>query len=203
LSFLSCRTGLETQNRKPASKTGRAFSEQIAWERMLNYSELRDIQRKEMESSAIVNLPDDFYRSVSQLLTKKKNEAFDSKSLLAIKEFENIRKIILTIQAKREEKIVLMAVRGEREGSGLTSEEKEMLKELSSIVNRSRENVKSAWDNENAISNQSRRIKILKDVSQYRGLDSLLYGPFKQGEEQMLPRAEAEWLLKAGMAEII
>jgi DNA replication initiation complex subunit (GINS family) len=170
---------------------------------MLNYSELRDIQRKEMESSAIVSLPEDFYRSVSGLLIKKSSEAVSSKSLLTIKEYENIKKIILAIQSKREEKIVLMAVRGEREGVGLTSEERDLLKELSSIIKKSREAVKSVWDSEDALPVNSRRIKILKDVSQYRGLDNSLYGPFRQGEEQMLPRAEAEWLLKAGMAEIV
>jgi DNA replication initiation complex subunit (GINS family) len=170
---------------------------------MLNYSELREIQRKEMESSAIVLLPEDFYRTVSELLAKRSGEAIASKSLLAIKEFENIKKIVLSIQAKREEKIVLMSVRGEREGAGLTAEERELLKELSSIIKKSRENVKSVWDSEDVAPAGSRRIKILKDVSQYRGLDNSLYGPYRQGEEQSLPRAEAEWLLKAGMAEII
>lgn len=170
---------------------------------MLSYSELRDIQRKEMESSAIVNLPEDFYRTVSELIAKKSGEAASSKSLLAIKECENIKKIVLAIQTKREEKIVLMAVRGEREGVGLTAEERELLKELSSIIKKSREAVKSVWDSEDALPANSRRIKILKEVSQYRGLDNSLYGPFRMGEEQSLPRAEAEWLLKAGMAEIV
>lgn len=166
----------------------------------MTYSEMRDIQRKEMESSAIVRLPEDFYGSVSELLVKKSEEAMETKSLLVIKEHENIKKIIRSIQAKREEKIVLMAVRGEREGSGLTTEEKELLKELSTIIKKARENVRSVWESEETPV-ESDRIKILKDVSQYRGLDNALYGPFKQGEEQLLPRAEAEWLLKAGMAE--
>lgn len=170
---------------------------------MASYSELRDIQRREMESSAIVALPADFYASVSQLLGQKGGEARQSKSLLVIKEFENIKKIVMAIQAKREEKIVLMAVRGEREGAGLTAEEKELLKELSSIIRKSRESVKNVWDSEEAAPPNSRRVKVLKDVSQYRGLDNALYGPFKEGEEQTLPRAEAEWLLKAGMAEIM
>ena len=170
---------------------------------MLNYSDLRDIQRKEMESSGIVNLPEDFYNVIASLLAKKNDEAHDSKSLLAIKEFENIKKIVIAIQSKREEKIVLMAVRGEREGVGLTAQEKELLKELSSIIKRSRESVKNAWESEESTLSASRKIKILKDVSQYRGLDNSLYGPFRQGEEQKLPSAEAEWLLKAGMAEIL
>jgi DNA replication initiation complex subunit (GINS family) len=170
---------------------------------MLNYSDLRDIQKREMESSAIVGLPEDFYSKISALLSKKNSEAVASKSLLSIKEYENIKKIVLAIQAKREEKIVLMAVRGEREGGGLTAEEREMLKELSSIIRKSRETVKNVWGSEESNPSSFRRIKILRDVSQYRGLDNLVYGPFKQGDEQLLPRPEAEWLLKAGMAEIL
>ena len=170
---------------------------------MLNYSDLRDIQRREMESSAIVSLPDDFYKVVSHMLAKKCGDAMASKSILVIKEYENIKKIIMAIQSKREEKIVLMAVRGEHEGPGLTEEEREMLKDLSSIIIRYREVVKNVWGNEDAVPGNSRRIKILKDVSQYRGLDNSLYGPFRPGEEASLPSPEAEWLLKAGMAEIM
>lgn len=169
---------------------------------MLNYSDLREIQKREMESSAIVSLPEDFYSLISMMLAKIGSEAMNSKSLLTIKEHENIKKIIIAISAKREEKIVLMAVRGEKEGAGLTAEEKEMLKELSTIIKRSRETVKAVWASEEAPSDE-RKIKILKDISQYRGLDNSVYGPFKAGDEQMLPRAEAEWLLKAGMAEIL
>ncbi len=168
---------------------------------MLGYSDLRDIQKKEMESSAIVKLPDDFYASVSDLLGKKNSEATSSKSLLAIKEYENIKKIVMAISSKREEKIVLMAVRGEREGAGLTVEEKEMLKELSAIIKKSRSVVQSVWTSEELIPGLGLRIRITKDVSQYRGLDNSVYGPFRQGEEKLLPSAEAEWLLKAGMAE--
>ncbi len=170
---------------------------------MLDYSGLRDIQRREMESSAIVSLPDDFYSSVSALISRTAAQAMESKSLLSIKEHENSKKVVMAIQAKREEKIVLMAVRGEREGAGLTAEEKELLKELSSIIKKSRETVKNVWASEDAAPADSRRIKLLKDVSQYRGLDNALYGPFKEGSEQLLPGPEAEWLLKAGMAEIV
>lgn len=170
---------------------------------VLNYSELREIQKREMDSSAVVNLPDDFYHTVSQLLAKKNDDAFSSKSLLAIKEYENIKKIVIAIIAKREEKIVLMSVRGEKEGLGLTLEEKEMLKELSMIIKKSREQKHAIWSSEDHNAGNSRKVKVLKDISQYRGLDNSIYGPFKQGDEQIIPKAEAEWLLKAGMAEML
>jgi DNA replication initiation complex subunit (GINS family) len=169
---------------------------------MFSYSDLRDIQKREMESSALVALADDFYSLISHLLAKKGGEALASKSLLAIKEYENIKKIVIAIQAKREEKIVLMAVRGEREGAGLTVEERQMLKDLTQTVSKYREIVKSVWVSEN-VSQDAKRIKIMKEVSQYRGLDNALYGPFRSGDETMVPNAEADWLLKAGMAELL
>ena len=171
---------------------------------MLNYSDLRDIQKREMESSAVVNLPDDFYKVISELLSQKQEQAKSSQSLLVIKEYENMKKIMMSVAMKREEKIVLMALRGEEEGNGLTSEEKEMLKELSSIIKRSRNNVKNVWNKEQPESEpQRQRIKLLKDVDQYRGSDDSVYGPFKQGDEKVLPIPEAQWLKKAGMAELL
>jgi DNA replication initiation complex subunit (GINS family) len=169
---------------------------------MFSYSDLRDIQKREMESSALVALSDDFYSLISHLLAKKGGEAFVSKSLLAIKEYENIKKIVIAIQAKREEKIVLMAVRNEREGAGLTSEERQMLHDLTQTVSKYREIVKSVWVSE-TVPQDTKRIKIMKEVSQYRGLDNALYGPFRSGDETLVPNAEADWLLKAGMAELL
>lgn len=170
---------------------------------MLDYSDLRDIQRKEMESSAVVSLPDDFYQLISQLLEKKKGDAFSSQSLIAIKEYENLKKIVASIASKREEKIVLLAVGGSRDGLGLTTEEKELLKGLTSIIKNSRENVKNIWETKEESNDVSQRVKILKNVDKYRGLDNTIYGPFEQGEEQDLPKPEADWLLKSGMAELL
>jgi DNA replication initiation complex subunit (GINS family) len=170
---------------------------------MVNYSDLRDIQKREMESSAIVGLPDDFYDSVSALLSAKKRDALSSSSMLAIKEYENIKKILLSIQAKREEKIVLMAVRGENAGAGLTPPEREMLRELVGTVARSRDAIRAVWSNDEAQPGSSRRLRLLADVTQYKGLDNAVYGPFRKGEECTLPPPEAEWLLKSRMAELL
>jgi DNA replication initiation complex subunit (GINS family) len=170
---------------------------------MVNYSDLRDIQKREMESSAIVVLPDDFYDSVSALLSAKKRDALSSSAMLSIKEYENIKKILLSIQAKREEKIVLMAVRGENVGAGLTPQEREMLRELTGIVVRSRDAITKVWSNDEAQPGSSRRLRLLADVTQYKGLDNAVYGPFHKGEECLLPPPEAEWLLKSRMAELL
>lgn len=155
-----------------------------------------------MESSALVPLPEGFYQTFSEMLTKKKEEALHSKSILSIKEFENMRKILVSIQAKREEKIVLMAIRGDEASAGLTAEEKDLLSKLKILIESSRGHIKSVWENEslNGTKIGGLKIKIVQDVAQYKGIDNAVYGPFKCGEEHTLPAAEAEWLLKAGMA---
>ncbi len=169
----------------------------------MNYSDLRDIQKRETESSALVTLPEDFYKTMAIFLNTKKQEAINSKSILSIKEYENIRKIIVGIQSKREEKLVLMAIRSDFIPDGLTFEEKQLIKELSLIISKAREGIRSSWDNENSVTDGSIKVRLTADVSQYKGVDDVVYGPFKSGSETTLPKSEAEWLLKAKMAEIV
>ncbi len=169
----------------------------------LDYSLLREIQKNETESTRITPLKDDFYAEASEFISKKKEDAFSSGSALSIREYENIKKILTTIKERREEKIILMAIRGEGTSGGLTPEEKHLLKELSDAVKKFRESVSDLVpDNGKAVpKKQSRIVRLLKDVEPYKGLDNNVYGPFKSGDEVELPSAEAEWLLKAKMAE--
>jgi hypothetical protein len=94
-----------------------------------------------------------------------------------------------------------MAIRGDEGASGLTSEEKSLLQNLRQLIESSRSHIKSVWEQEEVKSNKKGlKVKIVQDVAQYKGIDNAVYGPFKSGEEHTLPIAEAEWLLKAGMA---
>jgi len=168
----------------------------------LSYSLLREIQKKELDSTRITPLDEGFYQEASDFLKKKKGEAFSSGSSLSIKEYENIKKIIDTIKERREEKIVLMAIRGDGNTSGLTPEEKGLLKELSGAVEKFRGKVLELLaEEETTLPEKKSKVKLLKDIEPYKGLDSNVYGPFRSGDEIELPSEEAEWLLKARMAE--
>ncbi len=169
---------------------------------VLSYSSLREIQKKELESSSITTLEESFYTQVHELLEKKKDEALRNQNILSIKEFENIKRIALIIQTKREEKIALMAVRGVQETAGLASQEKEMLKNLFAIIQSNRDYIYKIWD-QSAAGARDTKIRIIRDIEQYKGLDSKTYGPFKTGEEHELPRQEVDWLIKSRIAEII
>jgi DNA replication initiation complex subunit (GINS family) len=170
----------------------------------ISYSVLREIQKKEMGSTKIVALDSDFYTKASEFIEKKRSDAFSSGSTLQIREYENIKKIIHSIKERREEKIVLMAIRGEETHKGLTPEEEELLREFSDSVNRFRKKVTDMFfEEEKPVRKNLRKVKLLKDVDPYKGLDDNVYGPFKSGEEIELPPSEAEWLLKAKLAESV
>lgn len=171
---------------------------------MLNYVMLRDIQKKESESAAVVRLEPAFYEDAAKLIADRKRAALDSGSILAIKEYENIRKIVAAIQMKREEKIVLMAVRGERDSPGLTREEAGLLRELAERIMSSRAKVSDIWNNgqEAGSVSSTRKVRILKDIEAYSGIDKAVYGPFRAGDERILPMPEADWLLKSRLAEL-
>ena len=171
----------------------------------LDYALLREIQKKETGSTKIVSLEEGFYTNASEFLKKRKEEAFASGSTLSIREYENIKKIIDTIKERREEKIVLMSIRGDATQSGLTPEERELLGEFSGAVKKFREKVSELLSSgENRTSAPERKkVKLLKDIEPYKGIDSRIYGPFKKDDKTELPAGEAEWLLKAKMAEIV
>ena len=171
-------------------------------ELMLNYSILRDIQKKETDSAATVRLEPSFYSDASLFIAEKKNEAKESGSILAIKEYENLRRIIAAIQTRREEKIALMAVRGESEAPGLSKEEGILLRELSEHIRECRGRIADVY-NSNNDAPRVRKVRILKDIEPYTGLDKAVYGPFRSGEERVLPMQEADWLLKSRLAELL
>lgn len=168
---------------------------------MLNYAVLRDIQKKESDSAAIVRLEPSFYSDAAALIAEKKRSALESGSILSIKEYENLRRIVASIQSRREEKIVLMAVRGESDAPGLTGEEGALLRELAGRIGESRARLAGIWNNKAEDLPKSRKVRILKDIEPYTGLDRNVYGPFHTGEERILPLTEAEWLLKSKLAE--
>jgi hypothetical protein len=66
---------------------------------------------------------------------------------------------------------------------------------------KSRDAITRVWGNEDAQLANSRRLRLLQDVTQYKGLDNVVYGPFRKGDECLLPPPEADWLLKSHMAE--
>jgi DNA replication initiation complex subunit (GINS family) len=172
---------------------------------MLNYAKLREMQRSEISTSELCVVEEDFYSQVRSFLEEKKAEAMGSQNLLVIKEYENLRKIAKAIVNKRNEKLVLLALRGKYETTGMTKEEADFLGHLSRAIEANEAQLSFIFEEKNGSGKKDniKRLRLLKDISPYKGLDDRVYGPFKSGEKVELPSGEAQWLLKEKMAELL
>ncbi|MFP3949750.1 MAG: hypothetical protein ACLFUZ_01510 [Candidatus Micrarchaeia archaeon] len=172
---------------------------------MLNYSKLRDMQRAEVASSELCKVENNFYSQLQGFLDEKREEAMESKKLLVIKEYENLKKIVRAIVNKRNEKLMLLALRGKTDTAGLAKEEAEFLGHLSRAIEENESRLSFIFEEGNGGERKDniKRIRLLKDISPYKGLDERIYGPFKKGDEAELPPGEAQWLLKEKMAELL
>ncbi len=48
-----------------------------------------------------------------------------------------------------------------------------------------------------------KKVRFVKEVPAYRGINKETFGPFSPGQETQLPKNEAEWLLKEKLVESI
>jgi len=169
----------------------------------IDYGVLRDIQRQELSSPRLTRLNDDFYSQTIEFLSAKKDEAFSSNSILKIREYENLQKIVVSIKEKREEKIFLMALRGEKVNGSLTPEEKELFNELVFVLKKFRNEINDFDEDQEETRKEALKVKLIKDIEAYKGLDGSTYGPFKKDELVSLPKSEVDWLVKAKIAEMV
>ncbi len=172
---------------------------------MLNYSKLREMQRSEIASSELCTVDGNFYTQLKEFLVEKKKEAIEGQKLLVIKEYENLRKIAKSVVNKRNEKLVLLALRGKKETMGMTEEEMEFLGHLSKAIEENDAQLSFIFEESNGGQKKDniKRVRLLKTISPYKGLDEKVYGPFSEGEIVELPKDEAQWLLKEKMAELL
>ena len=158
-----------------------------------------------MDNAELASVDEDFYSKLRELLKEKNGEALGGKDLLAIKEYENMKKIAKVLVEKRMEKLVLAALRGKDELGGLAREEREFLVKLSKVMRENAGKMHGLLKEKamEAADGNIKKVKFLKNISPYRGLDDRVYGPFESGAEAELPFEEAQWLLKERMAELV
>lgn len=174
----------------------------------LTYEDLRRLQRKEMASASLVQLPDGFYSDAEGMLTKHEQYLKAEFSLQRAKEYENTLKIIRDIYSKREGKILLRAARAARTGEdidGLASEEKALLSSVVDLLQKNRERFEHRLSPSKVPPAQEEaekrmKLKLLMDLPEFVGLDGNVYGPFKTGSETQLAMDEAQRLIRRGAA---
>ncbi|MHA1859564.1 MAG: DNA replication complex subunit Gins51 [Candidatus Asgardarchaeia archaeon] len=164
------------------------------------YDELRKVQIEERKSATIVNLPPDFYRKINAYIKKIRDELVKKWDPVKARELENTLKVLGEIKKRRAEKILILAFNqvfnGIDEEVSLTDEEKTLLNRAVGVVRSFKEDSEKVEKEKNTL-----KIRALKSMPSFKGMDGEEYGPFREGEIYEVPPKEGEVLIKGGMAE--
>ena len=182
----------------------------------LSFDKVREMQRKEKKDTALSEIDEDFYPSLS-LFVKQATKAYKtSPDTEKLRELENSSKLARDMFDKREQKILMKALRSARGAKGkeenMTPEEKKLFNALvASLVEHRKffENLVSgsqdATKNPKTLLNKEEHkivlVRVLKEIPRFVGSDAKEYGPFKQKSMVKLPAKEAELLLKRNLVE--
>ncbi|MCD6165033.1 MAG: hypothetical protein J7J30_06360 [Candidatus Odinarchaeota archaeon] len=188
----------------------------------MDYEKLYSIWLKEVENDDIQNLPSNFYEEASKYINMLKiglkSETLSSIETKIIElELENAQFIIKDLCNLRLEKILRNTLNGkEIPEEKLNSVEKEYfkpltktLKNFNSFISRILEGkmfkdlVKPKKDFEMTLEREKIVVRILENLPAIVGTDMKVYGPFKKGDVAVLPRKNAETLIKKAKAKII
>ncbi|MEM4348732.1 MAG: hypothetical protein QXN37_04150 [Candidatus Anstonellaceae archaeon] len=181
----------------------------------ITYKNLRDLVREEKSQPGLCNLPQDFYESIKDFLANKYKELQTQRSIMQMKEFENSIATIKEIAAIRRQKILFEALRtggAHTSKESMTKEEHELYDRFCDIISQENERMEAilsgfekghAAAQEAAAASKLKKVRFTKDVPAYMGAGSKIFGPFKGGEEGLLPPEEAELLVKGKLAELV
>jgi DNA replication initiation complex subunit (GINS family) len=169
----------------------------------LSYEELRKIQARERASPVLQNLPEGFYKAARKLIEKKGEGLKNNFSLTEAKEYESILKVVEDIHGRRKQKIVLRAMKSSGEEVTLAEEERDLFERMRKAIGEEEESfAKMIQSKGGRVEEESiKKIKILKNLPKFVGVDLKVYGPFKEGESTELPEKEAQLLVRRGIAE--
>ena len=186
----------------------------------LSFEALRKIQVQERTFGALSTLDGDFYSQYSGWVAQQKKTLQESFSIEALKTYENSKKVITEIGAKREQKILLKALKDLRGGlvgtEGLSSEEKTMyLQVISSLKAFERAmHAEEPAQLEEEVARMIReevqrpkleatRVILLQDLSQFVAPDGTTLGPFKANDVVEMHREIADILVKRNAAKLV
>lgn len=188
----------------------------------LTYKRLRDLAREEKAQPGLVRLPAEFYGSAETFLSSKFAEMESSRSVLQMREFENSVAVVKEITTVRQQKILFKAIRSggvHGETTEMTKEEHSLYDRFCSVLEDEKNRLDSMLtkyekrklqkpeesDAPRAITADSgiKKVRFVKDVPAYKGVNNETFGPFTPGQEIQLPTNEAEWLLKGKLVESV
>ena len=182
----------------------------------MSFEQIRDLQRKEKNSVRLAEAGDAFYRELAAYV--RECTASCKAAGNGFRELENTMKLARDVFDKREQKLVMKALRSVRtkeyDEENMTAEEKALFKALVEAIRGSRAvfdrallgdysftAAKDTLIKENG--NNPVLARARKEIPAFVGSDTVEYGPYKAGDVVKMPRAEAELLAKQSLIEIM
>jgi DNA replication initiation complex subunit (GINS family) len=194
----------------------------------ISFETLFEFLRKEKSRDEIQELPHNYFEQIIKYLDEKRQEiakrsqdGFFNSSLAS--QAENAARIIREIYDRREKKIIMLAVNKARtdsniiDTSNLLPEEKKMFDSLVCELHNFRQGILDKVmrgetpdfivctpmekEDEPELPADRKRITFMQDLDRFVGKELEEYGPFKTGENAVLPNDIAELLIRKGHAQ--
>ena len=190
----------------------------------MNFEEVRGIQRKEQNSSRMVQVGDSFYKELADFVKQSTDSYKGNQDPVQFRDLDNVVKLARRAFDAREQKLVMSAIRSVRTGEdgseNMTPEEKAAYCTIvASIASHRRffngvllgdyplemapKTPKEAPKLINEDINNISLVRIRKPIPRFVGADSREYGPFEANDVVKLPKAEAGLLKGQGLAETV
>ncbi|MCC7552210.1 DNA replication complex GINS family protein [Candidatus Micrarchaeota archaeon] len=169
----------------------------------ITYTYLRKLQNEEKETMILTELSEEFYEKVEIFVKQKKEEIEKEHSIIKIREFENTIKLLRTIFQIRQQKILLRTIQSSGDDKdGMTKEEIELFDDVKKLMKNHTQIFETSLENKKEEQKVLKKVKIVKNVPAYTGIDGSIYGPFAPEQEKELPESEVKFLIKAEMARL-
>jgi len=184
----------------------------------MDYEDLRALQRRERNTQKLAEFSADFYEKLTGLIQSSKTKYQQSNNTCDFKNLDNIYKIAKDIFERREQKIILKALRdyriSENDTTNLLNKEKTFYNHLLTQLKEHRKTTDLALLGQNMAVNLSEKpaeissedlnsvlIRIINQVPKIMTKDLKEIGPFEPKELIKLPEDEAQLLLSKNLAE--
>jgi DNA replication factor GINS len=178
------------------------------------YNRLLEAWMRELENEALQQLPEGFYREMSEYVSRLREQARmlehgTMRSRIALREKEYAERMLRELFETRLRKMISKEVEGgEVEASALLPEEKFFHSELRRVLNEHRERLKSILSGRPprieagpTAKGGYKVVRFLEALPAIIGVDMKTYGPFKPEDVASIPVENAESLIRRGVAK--
>lgn len=181
----------------------------------VSFEGLRKVQLQERNYASLVNIEDEFYTAYSDFLSLQRKQLSDKFSFEGAMTFESTRKLLGDVVRRRQQKILLKAIRdfqgGEVSSIGLSKEEKtlytsviKLLAEYDLQVNPAKVESPAPQTPTSSAPQapeaKKQAVKLLADVPEFVGVRDTV-GPFSSQQVAELDPEDAKLLIEQGMAQ--